>query len=79
MLSFKLEHKRTSTTIGNHVWKLKNKQTKSVNFNVKWEVVEMVKRFAPGDKVSKLCLQEQLSIPRSAPSLNKKKLDIACI
>ena len=33
----------------------------------------MAKPFAPDDKVCKLCLQEKLSILRSAPSLNEKK------
>ena len=68
--SFKLEHKRTSTTPSDHVWKLKNK---NISFNIKWEVVKKVKPFAPGDKVCKLCLREKLSILRSAPSLNKKR------
>ena len=66
---FKLEHKRTSTTPSEHVWKLKNK---NINFNIKWEVVKKVKPFAPSDKVRKLCLQEKLSMLRSAPSLNKR-------
>ena len=66
--SFKLEHKRTSTTLSDHVSKLKNK---NINFNIKWEVVEKVKPFASNDKVCKLCLQEKLSILRSAPFLNK--------
>ena len=57
--SFKLEHKRPSTTLSDHVWKLKNK---SINFNIKWEVVKKVKPFAPGDKVFKLYLQEKLSM-----------------
>ena len=35
--SLKLEHKRTSTTLSDHVWKLKNK---NINFNIKWEVVK---------------------------------------
>ena len=65
--SFKLEHKRTSTTLSDHVWKLKNK---NINFNIKWEVVKKVKSFAQSDKVCQLCLQEKLSILRSAPSLN---------
>ena len=76
--SFKLEHKRTSTALCDHVWKLKNK---NIDFNTKWEIVKKVKPFAPGEKVCKLCLQEKLSILRSAPSLNKNKtkfLDIAC-
>ena len=67
--SFKLEHKRTSTTLSEQVWKLK---IKSINFNIKWEVFKKVKPFAPNDKVCKLCLQEKLSILRSAPSLNKR-------
>ena len=65
--SFKLEHKRTSTTPSDLVKKLKNKK---VDFNFNWEVVKKVKPFAPGDKVCKLCLQEEFSILRSAPSLN---------
>ena len=32
--SFKLEHRRTSTTLSDGVWKLKNK---NINFNIKWE------------------------------------------
>ena len=70
--SFKLEHKRTSTTLNDHVWKLKKKKKKNINFTIKWEVVKKVKLFASSDKVCKLCLQENLSILRSAPSLNKK-------
>ena len=50
--SFKLEHKRTSTTLSDNVWKLKKK---TINY-----------------KVCGLCLQEKLSILRSAPSLNKR-------
>ena len=70
---FKLEHKRTSTTLGEHMWKLKKKKTKkNINFNITWEVVKKVKAFAPSDKVCKLCLQEKLTILRSAPSLNKR-------
>ena len=66
---FELEHKRTSTTLSEHVRKLKNK---NINFNIKWEVVKKVKPFASSDKVCKLCLQEKLSILRSALSLNKR-------
>ena len=67
--SFKLEHKRTSTTLSDHVWKLKKK---NINFKIKWEVVKRVKPFALSNKVCGLCLQVKLSILRSAPSLNKR-------
>ena len=67
--SFKLEHKRTSTTLSDHIWKLKKK---NINFNITGQVVKRVKPFAPGNKVCGLCLQEKLSILRSAPSLNKR-------
>ena len=67
--SFKLEHKRTLTTLSEHFWKLKNK---NINFKITWMVVKKVKPFAPCDKVCKHCLQEKLSILRSAPSLNKR-------
>ena len=42
--SFKLEHKRTSTTLSEHVWKFK--KNKNINFNIKWEIVKKVKPFA---------------------------------
>ena len=67
--SFKLEHKRTSTTLSDHVCKLKKK---NINFNIKWQVVKRVKPFAPSNEVCGLCLQEKLSILRSAPSLTKE-------
>ena len=67
--SFKLEHKRTSTTLSDHVWKLKKR---NIGFNIKWEVVRRVRPFAPSNKVFGLFLQEKLSILRSAPSLNKR-------
>ena len=71
--SFKLEHKRTSTTLCDHLWKLKNK---NIHFNMKWKVVKKVNPFARSDKVCRICLQEKLSNLRSAPSLNKKKNEI---
>ena len=46
--SFKLEHKRTTTTLSDHIWKLKNKNT---DFSNKWEFVENVKPYAPGEKI----------------------------
>ena len=51
------------------VWKLKKK---NINCNIKWQVVKRVKPFAPSNKLCGLCLQEKLSILRSAPSLNKR-------
>ena len=53
--SFKLEHKRTSTTPSNPVWKLKDENI-DFNINIKWEIVKKVKPFASGEKVRKLCL-----------------------
>ena len=67
--SFKLEHKRTPTTLSDHVWKLKKK---NINFNITWQVIKRVKPFSPSNKVCGLCLQEKLSILRSAPSLTKE-------
>ena len=58
--SFKLEHKRTSTALSDHVWKLKKK---NINFNIKWHVVKRVKPFAPSNKVCRLCLQKKTLHP----------------
>ena len=62
--SFKLEYKRTSTTLSDHIGKLKenNRLQHQMGGRRKGEAI---------DKVCKLCLQEKLSILRSAPSLNK--------
>ena len=75
--SFKLEHKRTTTILSDHIWKLKKKNTDS---NIKWEIIKNVKPYAPGEKICKLCLQEQFSILISKPSLNKRTeiLDTVC-
>ena len=53
--SFKLEYKRTSTTLSDHVWKLKNTD---INLNIRWEIVKKLKPFAPNDKVCKLCFEK---------------------
>ena len=59
--SFKLEHKRTTTTLSDHIWKLKKKNTEIKN----------VMPYAPGEKICKLCLQKKMSILISKPSLKK--------
>ena len=67
--TFKLKHKRTTTTLRDHIWKRKKKNT---DFKIKWEIVKRVKPYAPGEKVCKLCLQEKFSILISKLSLNKR-------
>ena len=62
-------YRASLTTLSDHVWKLKKK---NINFNITWQVVKRVKPFAPSNKVCGICLQEKLSILRSAPSLNKR-------
>ena len=62
--SLKLEHKRTSTTLSDHVWKLKKQQHRLQH---QMGGRQKMKLFALSDKVGKLCLQEKLSIIRSAP------------
>ena len=70
--SFQVITQGTSTTLSDHVWEFKKKAKKNIDFNIKWVIFKKVKPFAPGDKVCILCLQEILSIHRSAQSLNKK-------
>ena len=60
--SFKLEHKRTTTTLSDHI----------TDYIIKWEIIKNVKPYATGEKTCKLCLQENLSILISKPSLNKR-------
>ena len=55
--SFKLEHKRTSTTLSDHVWELKKKKTPTSTLNGRSS--KKVKPFAAGEKVHKLCLSKK--------------------
>ena len=75
--SFKLEHKRTTTILSDHIWKLKKKNT---DFNIKWEIIKNVMPYAPREKICKLCLQEKFSILISKPSLNKRtEIFVQCV
>ena len=67
--SFKLEHKRTSTTLSEHVWKLKNKIITSTSNG------RSSKKGSHSNQVIKCAnfvYKKKLSILRSAPSLNKR-------
>ena len=48
--SFKLEHKKTSTTLSDHVWKLQKPTKKKLDFNINWEFSKKVKPLALSDK-----------------------------
>ena len=72
--SFKLEYKRTSTTLSQHLWKLKNK---NINFNIKWGVVKKKKKKKRSHshhviKCADFAYKKKQSILRSAPSVNKR-------
>ena len=75
--SFKLAHKRTSTTLSEYVWSLKDK---AIDHKVTWEILKKLKPLTPGSRVCQLCLHEKYAILKDEPTLNKKsELFSACL
>ena len=68
--SFRLHHKRSSTALSEHIWKLKEENTK---FNVTWEILEHAQPYSTKSKKCNLCLSEKFLILNRKPSLNKRK------
>ena len=65
--SFKLEHKRTTTTLSDHIWELKKKQSRFQH-----QMGDCQESEAKCEKVCKLCLQEKFPILTSELSLNQR-------
>ena len=68
--SFKNEE-ATQTTLSNHIRKL---ETKKVNFDIKWEIVDRAKPFSPVTGLCPLCTKEKfyITFKTGMATLNKK-------
>ena len=74
--SFKLNHKRSTTTLSEHIWSLKDK---NIVHNTTWDIV---KKLTPpkSNGTCQLCLEEKFAIIRYAPTLNKRtELFTSCL
>ena len=68
--SFKLKHKRSETTLSNHIWKLNES---NADHKIDWEIVKRSKPYTPGKNICSLCLEEKFYILSRQPTLNHRK------
>ncbi|GFO44660.1 inositol hexakisphosphate and diphosphoinositol-pentakisphosphate kinase 2 [Plakobranchus ocellatus] len=68
--TFRLPHKRNSTSLSEKIWKLKDTNTE---FTITWDIIAKSRPCSPATKICSLCLEERYQILTRRPSLNKKK------
>ena len=68
--SFKLEHKKASTRLSEHIWALKDKK---IEHKIDWRILKKTRTYTPGNKTCPLCLEEKLAILKKEGSLNVRK------
>ena len=70
--SFKLVNKRSSTTLSEHIWGLRDR---NISYRLEWEVLAKRQSVKPGQNVCSLCLEEKFCINKCTPaqSLNRRK------
>ena len=68
--SFKLEHKKSNTTLHKHIWNFKNKKD---GYNIGWKILNQLKPSEPNKKVCYLYLEEKFKISTEKPTLKRKK------
>ena len=66
--SFKLENKRTATTLSEHIWNLK---THKKDYNITWSVISKTTPYNPNKKTCNLCIEESYQTLKKKPSLNR--------
>ncbi|GFN85773.1 hypothetical protein PoB_001227900 [Plakobranchus ocellatus] len=67
--TFRLPHKRNSTSLSEKIWKLKDTNTE---FTITWDIIAKSRPYSPATKICSLCLEERYPILTRRPSLNKK-------
>lgn len=65
--SFKLNHKRSSTALSEHIWSLSEKH---MTYTLDWEILAHCRPYKPGQKFCALCVEEKFLINKLNPSLN---------
>ena len=61
--SFRLPHKRSTTTLSEHLWNLKDV---AVSYKTEWTILDTARPCSPASKKSDLCLAEKYFIPEPA-------------
>ena len=69
--SFKLSHKRSSTTLSDHIWSLKDNNKE---YDLNWKILAQCKPYEPGMQTCNVCLEEKFLIIKHAPTLNQRNM-----
>ena len=68
--SFRLKHKKSATTLSEFIWKLKESKTE---YHLSWDVIERAQPYSAATNRRNLCIAEKSFIPKTKPSLNKRR------
>ena len=66
--SFRLNHKKSATTLSVFIWKLKESKTE---YHLSWDVIERAQPYSAATNRCNLCIAEKYFILKTKPSLNK--------
>ena len=68
--SFRLNHKKSATTLSEFIWKLKESKTE---YHLSWDVIERAQPYSAATNRCKLCIAEKYFILKTKRSLNKRR------
>ena len=68
--SFRLNHKKSATTLSEFIWKIKESKTE---YHLSWDVIERAQPYSAATNRCNLCIAEKYFILKTKPSLNKRR------
>ena len=68
--SFKLEHRLSTTTLSEHIWKLKKSK---IDHTIKREILDKALSYSASTGRCNLCIAERINILYKRPTLNKQR------
>ena len=70
--SFRLNHKKSATTLSEFIWKLKESKTEYM-YHLSWDVIERAQPYSAATNRCNLCIAEKYFILKTKTSLNKRR------
>ena len=67
--SFRLNHKKSATTLSEFIWKLKESKTE---YHLSWDVIERAQPYSAATNRCNLCIAEKYFILKTKPSSTKE-------
>ena len=68
--SFRLNHKKSATTLSEFIWKLKESKT---IYHLSWDVIQRAEPYSAATNRCNLCIAEKYFILKTKPSLKKRR------